>query len=282
MVDCSVGADGLVYLLFSGHVPERINGMFVDTRANAHYRGIGLAVDWQDGTVLGWEPYDFGVQEMNFHFIQPIGEDILLLGSRSRCYRDGSVDQNAVVVDKNGRKLREMCLGDGIQSCAVACDGRIITSYFDEGVFGNFGWDRPVGSCGLIVWDRNGQPIWKNKTYPIWDCYAMNLDDQENLWFYYYSEFNLVRMNLNAEMSKSEKDKARIDQLNAEMRTLYAEIMKNPHMLAFSAAKDEVDKLANQINTILMMAINGEDPDEIDVSAAGCGGNCSSCSGCGQ
>ncbi len=195
MVDCSVGADGLVYLLFSGHVPERINGMFVDTRANAHYRGIGLAVDWQDGTVLGWEPYDFGVQEMNFHFIQPIGEDILLLGARSMCYRDGSVDQNAVIVDKNGRKLQEMCLGDGIQSCAVACDGRIITSYFDEGVFGNFGWDRPVGSCGLIVWDRNGQPIWKNKTYPIWDCYAMNLDDQENLWFYYYSEFNLVRMN---------------------------------------------------------------------------------------
>ena len=78
-------------------------------------------------------------------------------------------------------------------------------------------------------------------------------------------KFNLVRMNL-----------------NAEMRTLYAEIMKSPHMLAFSAAKDEVDKLANQINTILMMAINGEDPDEIDVSAAGCGGNCSSCSGCGQ
>lgn len=95
-------------------------------------------------------------------------------------------------------------------------------------------------------------------------------------------KFNLVRMNLNAEMSKSEKDKARIDQLNAEMRTLYTEIMKNPHMLAFSAAKDEVDKLANQITNILMMAINGEDPDEIDVSAAGCGGNCSSCSGCGQ
>lgn len=195
MVDCSVGADGLVYLLFSGHVPERINGMFVDTRANAHYRGIGLAVDWQDGTVLGWEQYDFGMQGMNFHFIQPIGEDILLLGARSRCYRDGSADQNAVIVDRNGGKLREMCLGDGIQSCAVTADGRIITSYFDEGVFGNFGWDKPVGSCGLIVWDRQGREVWKNGTYPIWDCYAMNLDDQENLWFYYYDEFNLVRTN---------------------------------------------------------------------------------------
>ena len=193
MVDCSVGADGMVYLLFSSHVPERINGMFVDTWANARYRGIGLAVDWQDGTILGWEEYEFGVHEMNYHFIQPLGEDILLLGARARRYRDGSTDMNAVIVDKNGGTLRSMCLGDGIESCAVTRDGRIITSYFDEGVFGNFGWDSPVGSCGLIVWDRMGEAVWKNKAYSICDCYAMNLDDQEHLWFYYYNEFNLVR-----------------------------------------------------------------------------------------
>ena len=69
----------------------------------------------------------------------------------------------------------------------------MITSYFDEGVFGNFGWDQPVGSCGLIVWGRDGNAVWKNRVYSICDCYAMNLDDQENLWFYYYDEFNLVR-----------------------------------------------------------------------------------------
>ena len=193
MADCSVGADGMIYLLFSACVPERINGMFVDTRADTEYRGLGIAADWQDGTILGWEQYDFGMHEMNYHFIQPVGEDILLLGARARRYRDGSADQNAVIVDRYGRKLHKMCLGDGIESCAVTRDGRIVTSYFDEGVFGNFGWDQPVGSCGLIVWDRDGNAVWKNRAYSICDCYAMNLDDQENLWFYYYDEFNLVR-----------------------------------------------------------------------------------------
>ena len=47
MADCSVGADGMIYLLFSACVPERINGMFVDTRANTEYRGLGIAADWR-------------------------------------------------------------------------------------------------------------------------------------------------------------------------------------------------------------------------------------------
>ena len=61
MADCSVGADGMIYLLFSACVPERINGMFVDTRANTEYRGLGIAADWRDGTILGWGQYDFGI-----------------------------------------------------------------------------------------------------------------------------------------------------------------------------------------------------------------------------
>ena len=48
--------------------------------------------------------------------------------------------------------LSRFCLGDGIQDCVVKKDGTIITSYFDEGVFGNYGWDEPLGDCGLIAW----------------------------------------------------------------------------------------------------------------------------------
>lgn len=73
MADCSVGADGMIYLLFSACVPERINGMFVDTRANTEYRGLAIAADWQDGTILGWEQYDFGVHEMNYHLYSRLG-----------------------------------------------------------------------------------------------------------------------------------------------------------------------------------------------------------------
>lgn len=74
-------------------------------------------------------------------------------------------------------------------------DGTIITSYFDEGVFGNYGWDEPLGACGLIAWTSEGTPLWKNENYSIYDCYAISLDEEENLWFYYYDEFRLVRTN---------------------------------------------------------------------------------------
>lgn len=38
-------------------------------------------------------------------------------------------------------------------------DGRIVTSYFDEGIFGNFGWDQPLGASGLVVWDEQGRVL---------------------------------------------------------------------------------------------------------------------------
>ena len=50
-----------------------------------------------------------------------------------------------------------------------------------------------MGACGLIVWDSRGQRLWENKKYPIYDCYAMNVDEQGALWFYYYDEFHLVK-----------------------------------------------------------------------------------------
>jgi len=59
----------------------------------------------------------------------------------------------------------------------------------------NYGWDEPLGACGLIAWTSEGTPLWKNENYSIYDCYAISLDEEENLWFYYYDEFRLVRTN---------------------------------------------------------------------------------------
>ena len=66
---------GIIWLLF------RHQGMFVDTQANTEYRALCLFIDWQDGSLLGEEVLEFGVRKMNFHFIQPIGDDILLLAT---------------------------------------------------------------------------------------------------------------------------------------------------------------------------------------------------------
>ena len=122
-----------------------------------------------------------------------------VLGARSMMYKNGIPDQNAVFLTRHGKILSSTCFGDGIQDCMVLGDGRIVTGYFDEGVFGNFGWDKPPGARGLVVWNRDGQKVWEDTKHFIADCYAMNVDEQDNLWYYYYDAFDLVKTDFDSE-----------------------------------------------------------------------------------
>ena len=83
---------------------------------------------------------------------------------------------------------------DGIQDIKVTDKNVIWTSYFDEGVFGNYGWDEPIGSCGLRAWNEEGEPVYihdNNDRNFICDCYALNIVSDNEVWFYYYSDFLL-------------------------------------------------------------------------------------------
>ncbi len=198
LVCVKIGYDEKLYILLSSHIPERINGMFVDTKADSHYSAIIMDVDWYEGMIIGHRLVDLGFHKMNFHMIQPIKDNILLLGARCHYHVAGGPEMNAVIVDLQGNRIKEFCLGDGIEDCIVTKDGNIITSYFDEGIFGNYGWDKPVGHCGLIVWTGNGEILWE-ASRDIYDCYAMNLDDHDSLWYYYYDAFDLVKTDLHEE-----------------------------------------------------------------------------------
>ena len=74
--------------------------------------------------------------------------------------------------------------------------------FFDEGVFGNYGWDKPLGASGLVVWDKDGSILWEADN-DICDCYAMNIDNSEKLWYYFYTEFELVCTDLQKEKNIS-------------------------------------------------------------------------------
>ncbi len=93
------------------------------------------------------------------------------------------------------------------------------------------------------------------------------------------SEFNMKRLDLNTEMAKEEKDAEKLKELDSTIKELYSKIMSNENMNAFTAAKNEMDSLLSQINNIITMSANGEDPETCAVSS-GCGGSCSSCAGC--
>ena len=94
------------------------------------------------------------------------------------------------------------------------------------------------------------------------------------------SEFNLKRMNLDNELSReeAERDGEKIQKLNEELRAIYDEIMANPAMVAFNEAKAGMDKLMQDVNSIIMMCAQGADPETCEISA--CTGSCSTCGGC--
>lgn len=92
-------------------------------------------------------------------------------------------------------------------------------------------------------------------------------------------EFEMKRMEISMESGKKDKDDSRIDTLNNELQNLYAEIMQNENMVEFSIKRDEMDNLLSQINTIITMCANGEDPDTCEATHS-CSGDCGSCGGC--
>lgn len=96
-------------------------------------------------------------------------------------------------------------------------------------------------------------------------------------------EFNLVRLDLNNEMEKGEKDEKKLGELNTRINELYNNVMTNPNMLAYNEAQQEMKGLISYINAIISAAVDGDDPLLVqEPVAGGCGEEgCSSCSGCG-
>ena len=199
LVSMSIGYDGKAYVLFSSKVPERIDGMFVNTVANAAYTALAVTPSWESGAAETVEKLSLGTHTMNFRFLRPVPDgSFLLLGSRCLFSRKNGPEKNAVFVDRGGNVLRALTFGDGIADCIVRSDGIIITSYFDEGVMGNYGWEEPIGSSGLCAWTASGEIIWRPER-DILDCYAMNTDAKGDLWYYYYTDFLLIRTDLKTE-----------------------------------------------------------------------------------
>lgn len=137
-------------------------------------------------------------ERFNIHEIQPLGNDLLLACSRSAYRGEDDFDLNARVYSRDGTFLREFLLGDGIETIQTTRRGEIWTSYFDEGVFGNYGWSDPVGAAGLVAWNEAGEKAYEfaplGLVDQIADCYALNVASDQDVWCYYYTDFPLVHL----------------------------------------------------------------------------------------
>lgn len=111
---------------------------------------------------------------------------------------------------------------------------------------------------------------------------AKETNDSDEALQMMINEFNDLRMNLNAQMSKNDKDSEKIAALDVRIKEQYQKIMSNENMIRYTQARNEMDNLMSQINTILAYSANGEDPETCSaVNPSACGGNCTSCGGCG-
>lgn len=123
-----------------------------------------------------------------------------------------------------------------------------------------------------------GKLIQQDERYKRIDA-AKKANDEDEKLQELIAKFNLKRSELSVEMSQENKNPEKLNQLDKELKALYQEVMANPNMAEFNAAKAEVDGMMNFISTILYGSVNGEDPDTIEMQAS-CGGKCSGCSGC--
>jgi hypothetical protein len=121
---------------------------------------------------------------------------VLVVGARCAWYAEGEFDLNGVVIDPSTDTWERMLLGDGIAGACIDRHSRIWVSYFDEGIFGNFGWGNPgplpIGAAGLVCFSGSGEKVWEFEG-KIEDCYALNVSGSE-AFVYYYTDFPICRV----------------------------------------------------------------------------------------
>ncbi len=124
-----------------------------------------------------------------------------------------------------------------------------------------------------------GRAIQKDPRYVALCTARQHMDEDEPLQKM-IATFGEARANLNAEMQSPARDMARIQEMDANIKSMYASIMEMPRMAAFNEARDELQTVIAFVNQIILGSTEGRDPDTIEY-AESCGGNCGSCGGCG-
>ncbi len=132
---------------------------------------------------------------------------------------------------------------------------------------------------GIIEATRNlGVEIQKDERFIRFIKAKLANDNDETLQNQ-IGEFNTVRMNLDREMNAETQDENKIKELNEKLREIYTAVMSSKTMLEYNTAKADVDAMLNDINSIIMQCVEGEDPMTAEPHTA-CTGSCSTCGGC--
>ena len=111
---------------------------------------------------------------------------------------------------------------------------------------------------------------------------AKEANDKDDSLQQLIGEFNLKRENLRLQMEKpeNEQDSEKLEKLNKELQQCYEKVMSNPNMANFAVMKGALDQLLQEVQGIITLCCEGEDPDTCQSRPAGCTSDCSTCGGC--
>ena len=111
---------------------------------------------------------------------------------------------------------------------------------------------------------------------------AKEANDKDEALQQLIGEFNLKRENLRLQMEKpeNEQDSEKLQKLNKELQQCYEKVMGNSNMANFAVMKGALDQLLQEVQGIITLCCEGEDPDTCQARPAGCTSDCSTCGGC--
>ena len=126
-----------------------------------------------------------------------------------------------------------------------------------------------------------GKAIQNDERYKGYVAAKLANDKDESLQ-QLIGEFNLKRENLRLQMEKpeNEQDSDKLQKLNKELQECYEKVMGNPNMANFAVMKGALDQLLQEVQGIISLCCEGEDPDTCQYRPAGCTSDCSTCGGC--
>lgn len=110
---------------------------------------------------------------------------------------------------------------------------------------------------------------------------AKQVNDNDNELQEDIERFSALRSELNDVMSRKNPETEKLKELDTDIKAVYQKIMSNQNMIVFTAAQKNLESLVTNINQIISLCANGEDPDTCQPPESNCTGSCATCGGCG-
>jgi hypothetical protein len=128
--------------------------------------------------------------DIRFPIIRRLNNDVFLIVDTRT---DNS--PNGHLYDFTGQKVKAFLIGDGVEDVVIN-HGKIVATYFDEGVVGEDG----PNNDGVAVFDFEGNQLFGFNSSTVWghilDCYCICKHGTNRVLFYAYTELKVYELNL--------------------------------------------------------------------------------------